>query len=286
MSYNGRQYVNELNQQSSFNSELLLPTLVILIISLIYYVYKFRNTQRNVEQIISSSQIGQNSHINSNQINHHNNANIDENPNINLIERPSLHRTNLNEYSSKIEEENKENLNNNIYNSSLNKGVRNRNENYKDLENTKQIIKNENIIIEEFNKDSDVNKVNESSKLLNDKITIFIMINQVKHQFSINKYDLISEFVKKHLIDFAKDKNITLIAAGKRLDPSKSFDEYSFVQDQVVIHAFLSSMNFGSGINNNFNDSNNRNNNQQAPEGSQGFYRPELNLNQSGIIYF
>jgi len=326
--YDRRKYGNSngLNQPSSFNSELLIPAAIIFILSLIYYVYKFVNTQRSVHNIVEDS--GNNNQNVNRDVNQNDNQDVNQNdiPEEDMMNSQNLYgnnnsnnnntTSNSNVVRNRFEPNNTYNIsnntnsiNNNINNTNTNSTTNNNNTNPSNIYHSQIINQNDllnqlgknDVFIEDItsnsqNKNINENKIDKKSSLnesSNTQITIFVMINQVRHQFKINKTDSISIFIRRNLSDFAVNKTISLITAGKRLDPEKTFNEYSFIQDQVVIHAFITNQplinnNSGNSNGGNANRSNNSNNNQQSNlnSGSQGFYREEPNIPLSGKVKF
>jgi hypothetical protein len=78
----------------------------------------------------------------------------------------------------------------------------------------------------------------------NNEIDIFIIIDNQRKHFRIDKNLIISNFIDNHIKpsiqNFSNEKTIYLICQGRRLDFSKKISDYTNIENNTVLHCFIS----------------------------------------------
>jgi hypothetical protein len=143
----------------SFNLNAFIPTIVLFVLGLIYYYFKFRTIQENISGNISHS----------------------------------------NNHSQRV-----------------NDNIENR-----------------------FNNAQENDSISSNSDIIN----IYILIENQRKHFQINKnfyiLDFVNNQIKPTILNFSNEKTINLICQGRRLDQTKKFSDYTNIENNTVLHCFI-----------------------------------------------
>jgi hypothetical protein len=115
------------------------------------------------------------------------------------------------------------------------------------------------------NTNFNVNNGNRDNTQNSDYIKIFIVINNDRKEFYINKNQMIRDFIRDTLniiLNSNSNQKINLICQGRILSESSPFSEYSAISNNTVLHCFITNLINNSNSNaSNFQSQNINNNN-------------------------